>query len=64
MEERGISGFGHKPDLGKYVNKRKNKHNAYSSVYHDSPHFFDNCFKLVFTFVNTFKENSPWAKGW
>ena len=37
MEERGISGFGHKPDLGKYVNKRKNKYNAYSSVYHNIP---------------------------
>lgn len=63
MEERGISGIGHKPDPGKYVDKRKTKHNAYFSVYHATPHFFDNCFKLVFAFVNTFKENSPRAKG-
>lgn len=55
MEKGETSEIETEPTTGKYVDKRKNNHHAYFSVHDAFPHFFDNCLKLVFAFVNKFK---------
>lgn len=55
MEKRGTSEIETKANTGKHAGKGLNNHYAYFPVHHGALHFFENCLKLVFAYVNIFK---------